>query len=199
MTFRLFNTLANTEDESLVFVEDFVDGINMQSWRIYEGKPVAAHYPENAKIFLRPENRGAKLTWYVGNTRSMLLVAEGFKNIIESVCAGVEIEYLPVTIHDQRKRPYGRSYFIVNPIGTFDCLDLQKSDIEWDSDEPKELIRLNEPVLDRKKTQDAPELFRIKEDSRRYVVGPRLVQAMEQQAQHFENILWQNLSFGDEL
>ncbi len=34
MIYRLFETLGDTNDNSFVFVEDFVEGINMQSWRL---------------------------------------------------------------------------------------------------------------------------------------------------------------------
>jgi hypothetical protein len=199
MIYRLFETLGDTNDESLVFVEDFVEGINMQSWRVYKGERLAPVYPPDARIALRTENRGAKLTSFIGNTRNLLLVSGDVARLIESVCGAADVEYLPVTILDHRKRPHGKGYRIVNPLAVFDCLDLDKSEIEWSDDEPRELIGVDEFVLSREKMKRAPQLFRIREDPARYVFGPRLADALKQHTPRPTNVLWTKLRYADEV
>jgi hypothetical protein len=199
MLYRLFDTLGETNDDSLVYVEDFVEGINMQSWRIFKGERLAPVYPADARIALRKENRGAKLTSFIGNTMSMLLVASDIKRLIENVCGGLDVEYLPVTILDQRKRAHGKGYYIVNPMGVLDCLDLDKSDIEWTDDQPPEVVGVEELVLSRKKMKGAPELFRIREEPSNYVFGPKLADALKQHTPRPTNVFWTKLRYDDEV
>jgi hypothetical protein len=50
-------------------------------------------------------------------------------------------------------------------------------------------------VLDRAKCKGAPQLFRVKEDPARYVIGVEL--AREIFDRKFTNVLWTELPFGD--
>jgi hypothetical protein len=195
--FRSLDDTANYgSEETVCFLEHFVDGINMESWRILEGAPLGKAFPKDARIYMSPQFRGMRLADLIGNTKGMLLVSTPFKEAIEKRCKGVEIEYLPVTIHDHRKRAHGKGYYIVNPIGALDCLDLDKSDIEWDDEEPGEVMHLEEPVLDRKKMKGAPQLFRVDKDPSVYVIGREL--AREIYDQKLTNVFWTELRFGDE-
>jgi hypothetical protein len=189
---RFFNlsVLGDPDDESLCFLDNFVDGIEPLSWRAGEGAHFGKDYPKGAKIFMNPENPGSKLPPLLGNTRNMVVGSRDFKEAIEKHCKN-EIEYLPFTLYDHRKRVHSRDYFIINPIGTFDCLDLEESVIEWDKDEPDEIIGIDKMVLDRNKVKDAPQFFRVKESPSAYIVGLEL--AREFKARNFSNIFWAEL------
>jgi hypothetical protein len=197
--FRFFDTLGNADDPSLVFLEDFIEGIEKESWRVHEGTSLGPLVPPDPKISLRKENAGIKLASLIGNTRHMLVVSRAFKEVIESVC-GTTAEYIGISLIDHRKRVLTKDYFIVNPIGAVDCLDIARSDIVWSDDTPPELLRFNEHVLDRSKlTEAAPALFRMKEHSSIYVAGPRLEAAMRAHQPKFTNIRWTRLRYADEL
>jgi hypothetical protein len=198
LRFRILDQTGDYgDDEKLCFLDEFVDGINMDAWRVREGAPLEQAFPKDAKLYMSPEYRGVRLADLVGNTSGMLLVSTPFKEAIEKHCKELKIEYLPVTIHDHRKRPHGKGYFIVNPLGALDVLDLKKSDIEWDDERPAEAIKVREPVLDRKKIARAPQLFRIDKDPGVYVIGVEL--AREIYDRNFTNVFWTELRFSDEV
>lgn len=193
--FFLIETLGDANDDDWCFIENFVQGLNQQSGRIHRGEPMTPIYPADAKIFLKGDETGLKLGSFVGNSRSMMLVSGPFRRVIEDLCVGVPIEYLPVSIHDHRKRPFATDYHIVNPLGTFDCLDEKKTDIEWDDDEPGTVIDVDDLVLDRAKMKNAPELFRVHLDPTSYVVGRKLARAIYDA--DFTNVMWTQLPFND--
>ncbi|NVJ05750.1 hypothetical protein HUW63_10970 [Myxococcus sp. AM001] len=191
MNFYLLDTMGEP-DEDLCLLDNFVEGIDRYSWRIQRGVPLASDWPVDAKIFMSLDMPGIKLASLIGNTESMLVVVKELKDVIQEHCRN-DIEYLPFTLYDHRKRVRSRDYFIINPIGTQDCLDLQASTIVWDENDPTNVIAVNKHVLQRDKVSDAPPLFRINKDSSEYLVRTDLAQAIYKGG--FTNILWRKLPF----
>lgn len=196
MRFHRLYTLGDANDNNLCFLDNFIDGLNMQSWRVREGESLAPVYPEDARIFMNPENPGIKLSSLIGNTKGMLIGSRDFKDTVAKHCEN-SIEYLPFTLHDHRRRVFSRDYFLINPLGSLDCLDIQKSDIKWSKEEPGEILRINSFVLDREKVKEAPQLFRVDKDPSTYVVGAGLAQELRDR--QLTNVEWTELPFGDEL
>jgi len=196
MRFFLLDTLGDTNAEDLCFLGDFIKGIEGDSWRVHHGEPLAPIYPKDAKLFMNRRDRGVKLCSLIGNERGMLLVSSEFKDLIQKHCEGSNIEILPFTLHDHRKRAHSRDYFLVNPLGTFDCLDFKESDITWDDDEPGEVVSIREHVIDKKKAKKAPQLFRFHKDTSTYVIGAEL--AMDMYEHDLTNIVWTRLRFSGE-
>lgn len=195
MRFRLLDTMGNANDRDLCFLNQFVEGIEGKSYATNLGERLSPFYPKDARIPMSPEHPGIKLSAMIGNGRSMLIVSSAFKEAIQKHCTN-EIEYLPFTLYDHRNRPYSKDYFIINPIGTFDCLDLEASDISWSTKAPKKILRIRKYVLDRAKMQSAPQLFRVDGDPSEYVLGREL--AREMYDRKLTNILWKELRFSDE-
>jgi hypothetical protein len=194
---KFFNiyTLGDPNDESLCMLDSFVEGLGRDDWKLTSGERFGADYPEDARIYVRPERRGRKLCSLIGNTHSMLVVSSVFKEAIERHCQGVDIEYLPFTLYDHRKRVLSRDYFIINPIGSIDCLDERASGIKYSqSGKPLTPRTL---VLDRNKVKDAPQLFRVKQKPNEYVIGVELGREMFDLG--LTNIIWARLPFSDEL
>lgn len=163
----------------------------MNAWRTGFGERLAPIYPEDARISMSEESPGIKLSPLLGNTRNTLIVSSEMKNVIQRHCTN-EIEYLPFTLYDHRKRPYSRDYFIINPISTFDCLDFKTSTIKWTKRDPPKIIHISEHVLDREKVQNAPQLFRLDQDPMTYVIAYEL--AKEISDRRFANVYWTELS-----
>ena len=78
-------------------------------------------------------------------------------------------------LRPQEETP-SRDYFIVNPLGTFDCLDRKKSEIQFEGDE---IVGIDKIVLDSKKMKDAPDIFRLPEAPSEYFVSQRLVTKLQ--------------------
>jgi hypothetical protein len=189
---RFFNlsTLGDPDDDSLCFLDNFIEGLEPLSWRAEEGARLGKDFPKDAKLFMNKENPGIKLSPLLGTSCNVLIGSRDFKEAVEKHCKN-EIEYLPFTLYDHRKRVYSRDYFIINPIGTLDCLDRKESDITWDDENPDEVLGIDGMVLDYEKVKDAPQLFRVDLEPSACVVGLEL--AREFKARNFSNIFWAEL------
>lgn len=196
MRFYLLSCLGDANDDSLCVLYDSVDGIGLGDVGLHTGAQLGDKYPENAKIYMSKESPGVKLSSLLGNVKNFLIVSRAFKEVVEKL-SREKVEYLPFTLCDHRKRVRSQDYFILNPLGSLDCLDLKKSNIKWDQDDPTKIIRIREHVLDRKKVKDALPLFRIAQDPTAYVVGVEL--AREIYDRDFTNVIWTKLRFGDEV
>jgi hypothetical protein len=172
--FFLWETLGDANDQDLCVIHNSVEGIGLGDTGLGFGTPVAPEFPADAKIYLSKQSPGIKLSSFLGNIQNWLVGSSELKAAIEKHCK-TGIEYLPFTLYDHRKRVYSKDYFIINPLGTLDCLDMKASKIAWSKKIPDEIIEIDEHVLDRKKVQNAPQLFRIDRDPMVYVVGVELV------------------------
>jgi hypothetical protein len=123
---------------------------------------------------------GIKLPSLIGNTNDFLIVKRELKMVFEE--SGVALECLPFTLFDHKKREASRDYFIINPLGTFDCLDLQKSVVVYSKQKPGAIVSVRTPRLDPRKVASAPDFFRIQEVPYAYVISARLaaqIQALQ--------------------
>ena len=134
------------------------------------GEPAAHVYPADAHVVMSSRFGGMELPDFVGNTRGLLIVHRRVKDVIERVNRG-EQEFLPLTIHNHKRRVASSEYFVANPLGTHDVLDLKASDIEWDDGD---VVHVNQMVLDPAKVKKAPDLFRPNEDPRSYIISKRI-------------------------
>lgn len=198
MRFFLLDLLGDANDASLCVITGFAKGIEMDAYRVKMGEAIADIWPADARIDMSRDQKGIKLSSVLGTTRNMLIAHRTLRDLVEEHCPGVAIEYLPFALHDHRKRLYSKDYWIVNPLGTFDCLDLEKSDIVWDkSRKPPRVSLLREPVLDRRKVEKAPQLFRIQERPAQLVVGVGLAKAIHDAK--LTNVMWRELRSGDQV
>jgi hypothetical protein len=191
------NLLGDANDASLVVITNFVKGIEMEAASVGLGKPATDVWPEDARIYMSKDQKGVKLSSLLGTTRNMMIANRALRELVEEHCKGVEIEYLPFALYDHRKRLYSTDYCIINPIGTLDCLDVKKTDADWDDEKPGRMSYLEVPVLDRKKVAKAPQLFRIKESPTDLIVGPELGVAIGKAK--LTNVRGTKLKFGDEV
>jgi hypothetical protein len=85
---------------------------------------------------------------------------------------------------------HSTDYFVINPIGTFDCIHRTASKIESfvkpGSRDDGKIVGIDRLVLDTKKLVDAPPLFRIKDQCRVYVLNETLAQEFKKRK--FTNI-----------
>ena len=167
-----------TQDMSFVRLEDEPNGTNMSCWRIFQGTPMGSEYPADAQWFMSDEYPGIKLPSLIANVSSMVIVERRLKDVFAAT--GVPIEFLPFTLHDHKKRVASRDYFILNVLGTFDCLNLDKSEIEYSEDVPGEVVGIDKYVLDTRKLETAPDIFRVKEEPTMIIVSSRLGKQIQQ-------------------
>lgn len=175
MKYFLIETLGNLDDPRLCILDSPPKGLGVKYYRMMKGKKISDDYPNDAKIFMSDKYMGIKLSSMIGNTNSYLIVSLEMKEVIEMHCKA-EVEYLPFTLYNHKKRVHSTDYFIVNPIGAIDCLNHKASQIEYLRDR---IVGIDKFVLDSKMLETAPALFRVNEDPTQYIINEELAKAFE--------------------
>ncbi|AEI64053.1 imm11 family protein [Corallococcus macrosporus] len=176
MNYFLIETLGDTNDSSLCLIDSEPEGMGLESYYLSVGKKAAPFFPENARLQMSDAYPGIVAGSLIGNIKRFLLVDAKTREIFARLCPGVEIEYLPFTLYNHKGRIHSRDYGFVNPVGAVDCLDFTESQIEYLG---RDIVRIEERVLDPRKLRHAPDLFRIERDAQRYVISERMVDALE--------------------
>jgi hypothetical protein len=171
----LLDGLGDGDDRSLAFINTTVEGFGKDDWRLTFGKPAKDLFPEPAILRFSKKHPGMKLSSFIGNTLSILIVAPPFRQAIEEL-GPKQTEFLPITLLDHRGRVASKDYVIVNPLGTLDCLDEKESGIKRVNDE---VVGVDEYVIASSKVAKAPQLFRIREDEDEYVFGLKLMRRIQ--------------------
>ena len=169
-------TKGPTVDRSLCMLEREPQGLRMFSHRMGKGYAMGDKYPQDAVWQMSGKYGGTKLDSLIAS--HYLVVERKMKEVFERT--GVPMECLNFTLLDHKGQVASRDYFLLNPLGTFDCLNLEKSTIEYSNEMPGEIIGIDNYVLDSNKLRNAPDFFRIKEDPYVYVLSHKLVDELQQ-------------------
>jgi len=185
--FQLWEMGSET-NKALAFVRDPPSGLCLRDYYMRTGERIGEHYPKDAKVNLDPRRKGIKLESVLGNILSYLMVNTQAKALILSICSN-EIETLPFTLYNHKKRVHSNDYWILNPIGTFDCVNREASEIIIEDDE---IIGVESVTFDSRKMKAAPDLFRVPEKPEWYFVSETLARA-------FKNAKLTNIIFKAEI
>jgi hypothetical protein len=191
LRFYHLSTLGDPGQVDLPVLTTFVNEVEPETWRFHKGEPVAAFWPSDARIYLTGEERGIELCELVGTTRNAIIASRRFKEMIQKHCANDPVEYLPLAIHDHRKRLLADEYFFVNPLGAHDCVDLEKSSVLWDNGPGSEVLGIDSFVIDRQRGSRAPQLFRPEHARASYVLRYEL--AVDIANTTLANVVWTKL------
>jgi hypothetical protein len=185
---------GNTDDKTLAFVRDDPTSIGNYEYCMRQGERLSDHYPEgvNIKIKLDKRSPGIKLQALLGNLLSYLMVNTAAKDLIVSTCQ-CEIEALPFVLYNHKNRIHSKDYWILNPIGTFDCVNRAASNIQYLDTDPNQVTGVGltpgSLVFDPAKLNNAPDLFRVPEEPARMFISEKLMQAMKAHDLHKQNFL----------
>ena len=185
MPYFQINTLGDDLDREVAFVESEPEDLGGFGYRLAEGDPAADIYPQDARVYLNPYSPGLVLPTLLGNSVGYLIVNTAFKAIAER-CDIAPTEAHPLAIYNQRRRLHSRDYWILNPLRFVDCLNKAASRIQYASSDPLQIVGIDEVVFDPKRLEQAPDLFRIREQPVGYFASHRLLGAM--QGQGFTNL-----------
>lgn len=147
-------------------IDGVPESIDPLGWM--QGKPMQA--PEVELIFdLSPESgdyRGSIMGSFVTLYHETL--KEGLENF------GIEnVQFYPVVLRDQNTQEKEDGYLLVNIIGLYDCIDMEKSEIKWWPS--KRGFDFESMVIDETKTNGA-KIFRLKEDPTKVIIDETLKQ-----------------------
>lgn len=181
MKYYRLNCLGNiNNDKTLAVVGGYSDDFTDTDSPVF-GDAIGAAWPTNVRAYLDPRFKGVKVTSFLTNSDSYILVTDDAKRVFEDNCKTVQIEYLRLSLYNHKKRLHHAGCWIVNPIGSFDCLSVDKSDILWTNHiKGGEVASIKEAVLEKKKLKNAPPLFRIKERTSFCVFSEQLVRGLEE-------------------
>lgn len=179
--FRLW-LRGDTDDKSLAFVEDPPKELGIRDYYMRRGKRIGALYPSDVKVHLSRRAPGIKLTSLLGNTLSYLMLDAKAKQVFLDNCK-CEIEALPFTLINHKGRVHSKDYCILNPVGTFDCVNKDVSNIEYEDASRQVVVGVawapGSLVFDTKKMADAPDLFRVPEEPALMFISQRLARAIK--------------------
>ena len=114
----------------------------------------------------------------VENIFKILIISEPFKKILETCNCG-NVEYLPISIKNQRDKIEKEKYYIVNLIDSIDYIDKDKSTIEYSSLDEKTIFSVENTNLNIKNIPENRDLFRADYYPKRYIVSEKLKNKIE--------------------
>lgn len=148
-------------------VMDVPDTINPLEW--IQGKPVK-HSGENLILDLSRESGD-----YIGHITSGLVTIyhNGLKKALDKL--GVDnIEYYPIRLRNQHTKKTEGGHWLVNIIGCYDCIDMEKSKIErFNSDVDENDFEILSLAIDKEKTNNA-KIFRLYNDPTLVIINQEL-------------------------
>lgn len=142
-------------------IKNHPEGVK-RSPRLTAGVPLKGSYPDNAIFYMDEDHTGMKLADFIANHLRYLIVSDKVKAILEKE-AITNIEYLPVSIYDQKKRCASSDYYIANILGSIDCLDHEKSEYDRSLIVPEKIQAFYKVALLEEKIPEDEKLFRLKD------------------------------------
>jgi hypothetical protein len=75
------------------------------------------------------------------------VISQGLKEKLAAVAGSGHIEFLPVTILNHKGRVASKDYFVLNPVGSVECIDVEKSGVVWNAIDESDISRMKQLVL----------------------------------------------------
>ena len=163
-----------SESQYLVFAEDrSCEGLVSLSplrglpddGEIGEGLTLAQSFPTDAYYQMRTDYLGYEADHILLDFHlpffGQLLASERLMRFLAAK-RFVNLEFLPVAIHDHDGKPCEQAYYLIHPINAQDCLDLAASQPTYNPFDPDTIDELEQVVIDDGRLDPELEVFRIK-------------------------------------
>jgi hypothetical protein len=189
LNYYLLSTLGHANTQ-YCFISNDPDDLGKRSYKITRGYELAeADAPLPLRVHMADDHPGMELSDRMSNACNLLIVSSVLQKALADTNRG-PAQYLPLQIYNHKKRLASDDYFVVNPLGTVDVLNLKASTIKWFEDD---VVSVDKMVLDPKKLESAPDLFRVKENPYTYVVSDRVFSAWRKITPKPTNIAYTDL------
>ncbi len=165
--FYLFDLLGETNDEKLCLLDNQIEDLGLGDVYMRRGERLGDRFPADARLYMDDEHPGKKLSDLLGNSNNLLLGSKKLVELVKKHC-GDMVECLPFTLYDHRRRVASKDYSLIHPLTIADCLDLGKSDIEWNSVDPESISRIRRHVVDRKRLAACRQCFDSSSDQQTF-------------------------------
>lgn len=144
-----------------------------QSYRYATGKTIKRVPGKAAEFHMEDEEPGMKSGGFIGNTLLCLLVRKAIGGILAAGApAKHKVQLVPARIFNHQKHLHSDDYVIVNPIGTIDCIERQKSGITYSARGTGEIVEVDEQniTLVDERIPRGVRVFRLPECPNEYVI-----------------------------
>jgi hypothetical protein len=138
-----------------------------------KGLPYGGRLPADPFVQLDHKHKGMKLEDFVENNMQWLIVSEKVCGLLDNETNRCEV--YPLKVLDLKGRPVKVPYFFVHPVGTVDCVNLEKSEYRRSAIEPDMIASIQRLVLLQDKIPPDRTLFRLKESPRTYIIRSDLL------------------------
>jgi hypothetical protein len=129
-------------------------------YKLSEGVSMGESAPQDLKLNMSEDEPGFQISDFIFNTLNIQIVNQRAKKLIEDY-THCDIEYIRFSLINHKGRVASDECYIINVIGTIDCVDKDKTEGEWHPVEPTTYQFLDKLVLDENKIPPTSNLFRI--------------------------------------
>lgn len=137
------------------------EGID-RDWELLKGVPRAAGFPPDAVFRMSDRHKQSiGLPDNVMNLAGLVVVHKRLQHFLEEK-ALKNVEYLPVTILNHKRRVASRDHVIVHAVTPQDCLDVPRSGVTYNAILPADISSVDQLTLDPGRIDPAVRLFRIR-------------------------------------
>lgn len=153
----------------------------IKAFRYAEGKRLAKEFPKKATVQFADMFKARRtLNDFVFNLEQALFVSSKVRDILDQLEVP-DLEFLPVTIKDHKGAVAADDYFILNPIGQQDVIDMKKTKALMDRLLEDEIFRIKKLALQPKAVPKGPCLFRAARMPRLILIDDTVRNAFKKQ------------------
>lgn len=148
-----------------------------RAWELDVGRSRLDEFPDDFVCHMHPDYpRDIQLSDNLfGST--LPVISEKTRQLLSEKSSN-SLEFLPTRIVNHKGRMEVEPYFFLHPLDVCHCLDLEKSQVEWNEIDPSVIAGMEQCVFDRDRIPEDFTLFRLGGMGHNIVVREDLVQAL---------------------
>jgi hypothetical protein len=132
-----------------------------RDWELLKGVPRAIGFPDDAILRMSSAHpRSMGLLDSVMNLAALVVVSRRLQSFLEAL-ALKNVEYLPVTIINHKRRVASKDYFIVHAVVPQDCLDVGRSGVVYNEIIPADISTVDDLTIEPARVEPGVRMFRI--------------------------------------
>ncbi|RYZ43201.1 MAG: hypothetical protein EOO71_04545 [Myxococcaceae bacterium] len=148
-------------------------------YQLSKGVQRAQGFPRDAAFQMDPRHaKYVALADSIGNLNRAIVVSRELKEFVEAR-QPPDVEYLPVSIFNHKKKLASAEYFVINPFRVVDCIDKEKSSYRWNNIDPEKMSSCSRMVLKPETLDERLLMFRPRHVEYHVMVHPELARALE--------------------
>ena len=148
----------DADSQSNYCVLGYLEGYS-DDYKLMKGDSVAKEWPDVAMRMDKDFKKQIKLSDNLLNPVNIIVASKRLCDFFRSKKVP-NVEYLPVTIYDHKKKVASKEYSIANLVTTQDCIDTKKSEVTWNAIDSHYIASMKQLVFNEKKIAKDATLFR---------------------------------------